>query len=100
MLKYGLLAIAILGIALFYAYVTDPCNKLVRTDFASRHPDYRILDSDAAEGAPESVRCRIAYQKPDSDRIHEEVWVYQHEKKKTGWEFSRVLGTRTRDEKP
>ena len=96
MLKYYLFAIAIVGIALLYAFNADPCNKLVRTDFASRHPDYRILDSDAEQGSRETVRCRIAYRKPDSGRIYEDVWLYKNEK--SNWRFSRVLETRTRDE--
>lgn len=99
MLKYYLLAIVIVGLALLYAYTEDPCNKLFRSDFASQHPDYRVLESDAEQGSPESVRCRVAYQKPDSAAIFEDVWLYTHEKK-TGWRFSKVVGTRTRDEKP
>ena len=97
MLKYYLLMIGIVGLALLYAFTVDPCNKLLRTDFASQHPDYRILDSDAEHGSPESVRCLIAYRKPGSERIYEDVWLYQN--RGTGWKFSRVVETRNRDEK-
>ena len=98
MLKYYLLMIAVVGLLLLYAFHTDPCNKLFRGDFAGQHPDYRILDSDAEQGSPESVHCRIAYRKPDDERIYEDVWLYKNQG--AGWEFSRVIGTRTRDEKP
>ncbi len=93
MLKYYLLGFVVVAIALFYAYIADPCNKLVRMEFASRHPAYQILDSDADQGSRETVRCRISYRKPDSVEIFREVWLYIHGKE--GWQFSRVLETAT-----
>jgi len=98
MLKYYLLAFAVVAIALFYAYVSDPCNKLVQMEFASQHPDYEIVDSAADQGSPESVRCRISYRKPDSEKVHEAVWLYIHGKE--GWEFSKVVGAQSHDETP
>jgi hypothetical protein len=98
MAKYYLLAIAVVGLALYYAYNTDPCNRLVRTDFASRHPDYQIIDSDPEQGSPESVRCRIVYRKPDSDQPQEAVWLYKHEKK--GWRLYRASEPQPKVEKP
>lgn len=90
-MKYYALMVLVVGIALFYAFVKDPCNQQLRTDFANRYPDYRIQNSRASEGSPESVRCRISYQMTDSEQIHEDIWLYQHSR--SGWEFSRILET-------
>ncbi len=89
MLKYYLLGFAVVAIALFYAYLADPCNKLVRMEFASRHPEYQILDSEAYQGSRETVRCRISYRKPDSEEVYREIWLYINGTE--GWQFSRVL---------
>lgn len=98
MLKYYLLAFTVVAIALCYAYVADPCNQLVRMDFAERHPEYEIVDTEAHEGSRESVRCRILYRKPGSEEVHQAVWMYIDGEK--GWEFSRVVETHARDEGP
>jgi len=98
MLKYYLLAFAVVAIALFYAYVSDPCNKLVRLEFGNRHPNYQIVDTKADQGSPESVRCRVFYRKPDADQVHEEVWLYVNGQQ--GWEFSRVLPKQAQDQTP
>ena len=89
MWKYYLFLFLILGIALFYVYIKDPCNQQLRTDFSDKYPSYKILNSSASEGSPESVRCHVSYQKPDSEQIHEETWLYKHTGR--GWEFSRIL---------
>ena len=89
MAKYYVLMFAAVAIALFYAYVSDPCNMLVRRDFSNKHPDYTIVGATAEEGSPESVRCRVSYRKPDSAELHEELWLYY--KMKQGWEFSKIL---------
>ncbi len=93
MLKYYLLLFVVVGVALFYVYVSDPCNQLVRMEFASRYPDYTILESGAEEGSRESVRCRIAYRKPGSEQVHDELWLYLHQGH--SWEFSKVIETRS-----
>ncbi len=98
MLKYYVLLFLVVGIALFYAFLQDPCNKRLRADFSEKHPSYKILHSGAAEGSPASVRCRISYQKPESEQIHEDVWLYQNPG--TGWKFSRILETREREQTP
>ncbi len=99
MLKYYLLGFAVVGIALFYAYVADPCNKLVRMEFAERYPEYQIIDSEAYQGSRETVRCRISYRKPDSDEVHRQVWLYVNDGKE-GWQFSKIVATKTDDETP
>jgi hypothetical protein len=96
MLKYYVFLFLIFGIAVFYAFIKDPCNQQLRSDFSDRYPTYTIVDSGASEGSPESVRCQISYRKPDSKQVYEDVWMYIHAK--SGWEFSRIIETRERDE--
>lgn len=91
MAKYYILLFAIFGIGLFYVFSQDPCNRVLRTDFANEYPGYEILDTAAGEGSPEKVQCHIYYKKPDSEQIHEEVWVYQNSG--GDWKFSEILAT-------
>lgn len=94
MLKYYLLLAAVVVVALLYAYLADPCNNLVRMEFAEAHPDWRVLDSGPEEGSPESVLCHVSYRKPGGDRVYEDVWLYLNPG--SGWTFSRVVATRER----
>ena len=89
MLKYFVFLFVVVGLALFYVFIKDPCNQQVRTDFAAKYPSYKILDSAAAQGSPESVRCQVSYRKPDSEQILEDTWLYMHSDR--GWEFSRII---------
>ena len=91
MWKYYVLLFLVLGLALSYAYLADPCHSKMRTEFSNEYPTYKILESGAEAGSPESVRCRISYQKPGSEQIHEEIWLYQNPG--DGWTFSRILET-------
>ncbi len=91
MLKYYGFLVLIVGIAVFYVSVKDPCKQQLRAEFSDMHPSYAILDSGASEGSPESVRCHISYRKPDSEQIYEDIWLYQDSGR--GWEFSRILVT-------
>jgi hypothetical protein len=93
MLKYYVGMFGIVAIALLYAFFQDPCNRRVRTDFSAKYPSYTILESSAAEGSPETVRCHISYRKPDSAQVHEDVWLYRYEDR--SWKFSRIIGTPT-----
>lgn len=96
MLKYYAFLFLIVGIALFYVFIKDPCNQQLKTDFSDKYPGYEILDTGASEGSPESVRCHISYQKPDSEEIYEDLWLYQ--RSRSGWKFSRILETRTKEQ--
>ncbi len=98
MLKYLVVPFLIVGAILFYAFFKDPCHQQARADFSNKYPDYRILSSDAAEGSPESVRCQISYRKPDGGQVYEETWLYQN--LGSGWEFSKILETREREQTP
>ena len=98
MLKYYVFLFLIVGIALFYAFLQDPCNRQIRTDFSNKYPSYKILDSGASEGSRESVRCYISYQKPDSEQIHEDIWLYRDSG--SGWKFSRILEPPKREQTP
>lgn len=89
MMKYYVLLFLIVGAALFYVYLKDPCHQQLRAEFSDKYPSYEILNSDAVEGSPESVRCQISYRKPDSEEIYQDTWVYQD--KGRGWEFSKIL---------
>ena len=91
MLKYYLLMFAVVGIALFYVFLQDPCHRRVREDFANKYPGYELLGSGASEGSPETVRCRISYRKPGSEETYEDTWLYQDSG--SGWKFSRIVET-------
>lgn len=88
MWKYYVMLFGAVALVLAYTYVADPCNRLLKADFARMHPGWWLLSSEAERGSPESVRCRISYRKPESPVVHEEVWVYHF--RDTAWEFSRV----------
>jgi hypothetical protein len=96
MFKYYALMIVVLVIASFYAFLKDPCNVTVKADFSDKHPSYTILDTGAAEGSPESVRCHVSYRKPDSAQVHKDIWLYRYSK--SGWKFSRVVATPEREQ--
>ena len=66
MAKYYFILILIMGAVLFYIFLQDPCNELMRMDFSEKHPSYKILDSGSGEGSPDNVHCHLYYQKPDS----------------------------------
>ncbi|MBW2698837.1 MAG: hypothetical protein JRE70_20295 [Deltaproteobacteria bacterium] len=95
MLKAYVFLFLILGMTLFYVFLRDPCNRQLKADFSNKHPRYEILSSGAAEGSPESVHCHISYQKPDSEQIYEDIWLYEY---LDSWKFSKVLETRTKEE--
>jgi hypothetical protein len=96
MLKYYLVLLLILGAVLVYIFRGDPCNRLVRADFSNMYPDFEILDSGAQEGTPDSVHCHIYYKKSGSDQIYDDTWLYKNPG--NGWEFSKILGTREREQ--
>jgi hypothetical protein len=96
MWKYWTLLVVIAGVGLFYVYRADPCNRLARMEFSARYPSFKLLDTAAEEGSPETVRCRITYRKPDSKQMHEDVWLYQN--RANGWEFSRIIESRPQEQ--
>lgn len=91
MLKYWVFMLAVLGIALVYAYFSDPCSRLVRGDFSEKHPAYEVVSVDAESGSPESVRCVVSYRNLDSRQVHEEVWWYRNAG--SGWALFEILET-------
>jgi len=86
MAKYYLLLFAIVGMVFFYIFLQDPCNQLFRKDFLEKFPDYEILDTSSSDGSPGSVQCHVLFEKPDSDQIFEEAWLYENSD--SGWSFS------------
>jgi hypothetical protein len=98
MLKYYVALFLIAGMVLFYIFVQDPCNEKMRGDFSSKYPDFKILDSGAGEGSPDSVQCHLHYQKPDSEQVYEDIWLY--EDLGSGWKFSKILATHKRELTP
>ncbi len=89
-MKYFVLIAVAMGLGVLYVYISSPCYQQVETDFQEANPSYAFLDSDAAGGSREKVRCEVSYQKPGSEQILEETWMYIHTKKQ-GWKFSRIL---------
>ena len=98
MSKYYILLFLIFGIVLFYIFLEDPCNQILREDFSNKYPSYKILDSGSGEGSPDNVHCHIYYQKPDSEQVYEDIWVYQD--LDSGWRFSGIIETRKREQTP
>ncbi len=92
MLKYYVALFLIVGGALFYVYSQDPCNQLLKVDFAARYPDHKVMYFGAGEGSPSSVQCHVTYRKPDGEQVYEDIWVYEN--RGEGWGFSEILGTR------
>lgn len=91
MWKYYAILFSAVALVLAYTYMADPCNRLLKADFARMHPGDVLLSAAAESGSPESVHCRISYRTPASAQLHEDVWVYQ--RTDTAWEFSRVAET-------
>ena len=89
MWKYYFILVLVMGAALYYVFSVDPCNRTLRADFSRQYPDYKILDSGSREGSPDEVQCHIRYQKPDSEQVYEDIWLYQNSE--SGWTFSSVL---------
>ncbi len=98
MMKYYVLLFIAAGLILYYIFLQDPCNSVLRQDFSAEHPDYKILSSGAREGSPETVRCFISYRKPASKQTYEDIWLYQDTG--NGWNFARVVETREIEETP
>lgn len=89
MLKYYVILFLLFGGALYYVFQQDPCNKLLRTDFSARYPDYEILDSAPGEGSPDNVQCFVYYSKPGDRQIYRDTWLYRNEG--DGYAFSNIL---------
>lgn len=94
MWKYYVLLFTVFVVAAVYAYLADPCNRLVRLEFAQQHPGYEVIDSNADKGSPESVQCHVSYRKPGDPQVYVDVWLYQNRGRHTkGWEFAKVIET-------
>ena len=91
MWKYWVFMLVVLGLALVYAYLSDPCIGLVRGEFSEKYPGYQVVSSDAESGSPESVRCVVSYRKPDDPQVHAEVWWYRNTG--NGWALFKILET-------
>jgi hypothetical protein len=89
MAKYYFVLLLAAVAVLFYVFQNDPCNKNMRADFSRQYPEYKILDSGSREGSPEEVQCHLSYQKPDSDQVYEDTWLYRNTE--SGWLFSSAL---------
>ena len=98
MAKYYIVLFVILGMVLFYIFLQDPCNQMLRADFLNKYPSYKILDSGSGEGSPDNVQCHIYYQKPDSEQIYEDIWLYENSG--SGWSFSKIVETRKKEQTP
>jgi hypothetical protein len=98
MAKYYFFLFLIAGLVIFYVFYEDPCNQTLRADFAEKYPGYKILDSGAKEGSPESVHCHIYYNKPESQQVYEDIWLY--EKSGSDWNFSAILKSGEKERTP
>jgi len=98
MWKYYIGLFLIAGIALYFVFITDPCNSQLGKDFSDKYPDYEVLYSGAGDGSPDSVQCHITYKKPDSDQVYEDVWLYLNAG--SGWGFSKILQTQKKEQLP
>ncbi len=98
MAKYYFILILIMLVVLYYIFLEDPCYNQIRADFSNKYPSYKILDSGSLEGSPDEVTCHIRYQKPDSQQVYEDVWLYQNSE--SGWSFSSVLEAQKTEQTP
>lgn len=98
MAKYYFFLFLIAVMGFLYIFYQDPCNQLLRADFSEKYPSYKILDSGAKEGSPESVHCHIYYKKPDSEQVYEDIWLY--EDSGGGWNFSAILESGEKKQTP
>jgi len=98
MLKYYLALFLVVGTALYYVFSTDPCSGQLRKDFSARYPDFKLVYSDAGESSTNNVQCHLAYEKPGSQDIFEDVWLYQNSG--NGWEFSNILSSQKKQFAP
>jgi hypothetical protein len=89
MWKYMALMFVVFVLSMYYVYVSDPCRSQMFEEFEAKYPGYEIIDTDADEGSPESVRCRIFYRKPGGVVTHEQLWLYRNAG--DGWHFARLL---------
>ena len=98
MAKYYIALFLIMGAVLFYIFLEDPCNNILRADFSEKFPDYKILDSVSGEGSPDNVQCHIYYEKPDSKQVYKDTWSYRNSE--SGWRFSEVIETENTEQMP
>ena len=91
MSKYYFLAMLVFAAVLYYIFIQDPCNILVKADFSKKNPDYEIVDIGASEGSVDSVRCHVYYLKPDDREIYKDIWLY--EKSGNDWSLSTAIAT-------
>ncbi len=98
MAKYYIILVLIMGGVLYYIFLEDPCNNLVKADFSEKFPGYEILGSRAGEGSPENVQCNIYYQKPDDKQVYTDTWLYKNSE--SGWSFSEVLEAQRTEQMP
>ena len=91
MLKYYVILFLLFVGVLYYVFLQDPCNRLLRADFSSKHPEYEVLDSAAGESSTDSVQCRVYYKKPGDQEIYRDTWLYKNPG--DGWAFSKILET-------
>jgi hypothetical protein len=89
MAKYYFFLFLIAAAGFFYVFRKDPCNQMLRAEFSEKYPGYEILDSSAKEGSPESVHCHIYYNKPESEQVYEDIWLYENSG--GGWNFSAII---------
>jgi len=98
MAKYYFIALLIFSAVLYYVFIQDPCNVLVKNEFSAKNPTYKILDVGASDGSVDSVQCHIYYEKPDDKEMHQDVWLYTNSG--GDWSFSREIATDMREPEP
>lgn len=98
MAKYYFLLVLIIAAVLYYIFLQDPCNILVKDDFSAKHPDYKILDVGASEGSVDSVQCHIYYLKPEDKEMHQDIWLYTNSG--GDWSLSRAIAADMREPEP
>ena len=98
MAKYYFILILVMGAVLYYIFLQDPCNNLFKAEFSGKYPDHEILDFVSGEGSPDSVKCHIYYQKPGSEQVYKDTWLYK--KLESVWRFSEVIEEQKTEQMP
>ncbi|MCP4001896.1 MAG: hypothetical protein GY727_13390 [Gammaproteobacteria bacterium] len=95
MSKYYFFLFLIFMAVLYYVFLQDPCNILVKNDFSAQNPTYKIFDVGSSDGSVDSVKCHIYYEKPEDKEMHQDVWLYTNSG--GDWSFARAIATDMRE---
>ncbi len=71
--------ISLLTITILFSILScsAPSENEIKIDFLREFPKAQVLSMNAGEGDSDNVYMHIKYKLPESDKIEEDVWLYQ-----------------------